>query len=275
MGPLMDKNEGSSGGSLSEEALAQIGTLITTAVSTQFSDLTNKYDKKLKGHAKDIVAPMLEDLKKSSKAGKDGDGGKAKLKKVVSRLLESGKTQEEIKAMGLKIPKSLRDVEPPADKNKDDKSGDRKEFKDVVGKKKLKRLEAEIEQIKAEREKAVKEAQEATLNGEIREMLGEFTWTNPKAQKAVFNEIKEQVSRDADTGTLVIDDTKLDDWIKVKVPEEYEWALKPENKSGAGPTKGSGKAKGLDMDSFNGMKSDELAGVGAKLAEMVGAGVKV
>ncbi len=254
-----------------EDIIASLTESLKGVLAEQVNSLTNKYDKALDKKVAKLTEPVLRDAAKAARANKGGNG-KLGGKKLARTLLERGVSLEKVKEMGLKPGKKFEaKLGKPSGDGKPGGKTEVKEFKDPAGKKQYKRLMDEIETIKAEREDAKKQAEDARIDSEVNAMLSGFEWAKPSSSKVAFNLLRPKVQRDPDTGKLHIDDSEAESYIKATIPDEYDYLLAPVNKGGSGAVKGTGKRKGVDLDELGSMSKEDQAAAGRQIAQLLGA----
>ena len=121
--------------------------------------------------------------------------------------------------------------------------------------KKFKRLTAEVEAIKADRDAAKAQTEKAERKSAVSGALGDFVWASPKSRDLVFEHYFSKVKR-SDTGELVIDDEdgeaiSFKDFIREDVPTEFDFALAPKNTGGSGVQKGKSGNRGTTLEDID------------------------
>ena len=219
----MAENEGA----VAPELLAAIESIVNKTF--------NGYDARAKKEAKKLE-PAMAKLDTFQKLF-----GDMKPKKL-AKLLQ-GKKDKKNKPEGEQKPES--EAKPEA----------KPEGKAPIEKKQFKRLTAEVELIKAERDAAKAQTEKAERKSAVSSALGDFNWASNKSRDLVFEHYFGKVKR-SESGDLVIEDEDgeampFKDFIREDIPMEFDFALAPKNTGGSGVQKGKSGNRGSTLEDID------------------------
>ena len=218
------------------EQIVELKGIFAESVSESVNKTFNGYDARAKKEAKKLE-PAMAKLESFSKMF-----GDMKPKKL-AKLLQ-GKKEKKNKPEGEQTPESEAKPEAKPEGGKA-----------PIEKKQFKRLTAEVESIKAERDAAKAQTEKAERRSAVSSALGDFNWASPKSRDLVFEHYFGKVKR-SESGELVMEDEDgealpFQDFIREDIPTQFDFALAPKNTGGSGVQKGKSGNRATTLDDID------------------------